>query len=94
MKLAAAFRAAPARPSGDCSALRSGLGRGNLALLPTTAPEAAQVAAIYGANPVLGLAATEARVRTQLTSATIIHLATHPPTASSIRRWQPAVGWR
>ncbi len=77
MKVAAAFRAASARPSGDRSALRSGLGRGSLELLPATAPEAAQIAAIYGAKPVLGLAATEARVRTQLASATIIHLATH-----------------
>jgi CHAT domain-containing protein len=45
--------------------------------LPGTATEAIQVAALYGATPLLGSAATEPAVRKLIPYASVIHLATH-----------------
>jgi CHAT domain-containing protein len=45
--------------------------------LPASADEAREVAALYGAEPLLGEAATEAAVRTRITEASVVHLATH-----------------
>ena len=45
--------------------------------LPASADEARKVAALYGASPLIGEAATEAAVRQTLSSAAIVHLATH-----------------
>lgn len=47
------------------------------ARLPATAVEARRVAALYGTQPLLGQAATEAAVREKLPYASIVHLATH-----------------
>jgi CHAT domain-containing protein len=45
--------------------------------LPATGEEARQIAALYGAEPLIGEEATEAAVRTRMSGAVIVHLATH-----------------
>jgi len=45
--------------------------------LPATADEALAVARLYGTEPLLGRAATEAAVRARISGASVVHLATH-----------------
>jgi CHAT domain-containing protein/tetratricopeptide (TPR) repeat protein len=45
--------------------------------LPASGEEARRVAALYGCEPLLGEAATESAVRRKLSSASVVHLATH-----------------
>jgi CHAT domain-containing protein/tetratricopeptide (TPR) repeat protein len=45
--------------------------------LPASGDEAREIAALYGALPLLGEAATEAAVRRKISGAAVVHLATH-----------------
>src|SRR3989442_5680964 len=45
--------------------------------LPASAEEAQRIAALYGTEPLIGEAATEAALRQRISSAPVVHLATH-----------------
>lgn len=67
--------AAAARLRGEAALLTSG--GSPLPRLPASAEEARRVAALYGAVPLIGDGATESAVRRDLSTAPIIHLASH-----------------